>query len=85
MTQNEVALIPFPAYSTHPKVPLSLILEKSLLYKLRSLTRVHFNTEAHKFPWDEDLKRTDEEALTFGDVRTFLFLAIGFFGRPFFG
>ena len=62
--------------STIPKHSLSLVC------KVCSLTRVLFNIEAHNFAWDEDLKKKiDEEALTFGDVRTFCFLAVGFFGR----
>ena len=38
---------------------------KSLLCKVRSFTRVLFDTEAHNFAWDEDLKKMDREALTF--------------------
>ena len=40
----------------------------SLLCKLRLLIRVLFDTEAHNFAWDEDLKKMDGEALTLGNV-----------------
>ena len=55
-------------------------LEKSLLCKERSLTRVLFDIEAHNFAWDEDLKNMDGKTLTFRDIRTFCFFVIGFLG-----
>ena len=51
-----------------PKSSTILDLAKSLLCKLRSLTRVLFDTEAHNFAWDGDLKYMDGETLTLGDV-----------------
>ena len=37
---------------------------KSLACKVRSLTRIIFDTEARNFAWDENLKKMDGVALT---------------------
>ena len=58
-------------------------LEKYLLCKVRSLTRVLFNIKAHNFAWEVNLKKLDREALTFRDVQTFCFLFAGFLGATF--
>ena len=73
-----------PRRFVFPKSSTILDLEKSLLCKVRSLTRVLFDIEAHNFAWDEDLKKMDGEALTLRDVCTFCFLADGFLVVAFF-
>ena len=73
-----------PSRSVFPKSSTILDLVKSLLYKVCSLTRVLFDTEAHNCLWDEDLKKMDGEALTLGDVQTFYFLAACFLVVAFF-
>ena len=58
-------------------------LAKSLLCKVRSLTRVLFDTKAYNFAWEGNLKKIDREELTFVDVQTFFFLAAIFLGAAF--
>ena len=67
-----------------PKSSTIVDLAKSLLCKVRSLTRVLFDTKAHNLAWDKDLKKMDREALTLRDFRTFCLLLAGFFVVAFF-
>ena len=73
-----------PRRLVSPKSSTIPNLEKSLLCKVRSLTRVLFDIEAHNFVWDEDLKKKDGEALTLGDICTFCFFVVGFLFVAFF-
>ena len=46
-----------PRRFVSPKSSIIPDLEKSLLCKVRSLTRVLFDIEAHNFAWDDNLKK----------------------------
>ena len=73
-----------PSILVSPKSFTILDLAKSLLCKVRSLTRVRFGIEAHNFTWDEDLKNMDGKALTLEDVCTLCFLVASFLVASFF-
>ena len=55
-----------PRRFVSPKSSTILDFAKSLLCKVSSLIRFLFDTEAHNFACDDDLKKMDGEALTLG-------------------
>ena len=57
---------------------------KSLVCKLRLLTRVVFETESHNISWEADLKNKDKDSLIEANVRAHYFLSAGFLNVGFF-